>query len=91
MHWISRNLAVEKLFNLFRRVDAEMKFRNYFPRDSDLQKSKHPPPVVPKFEDPVATDPLQVVGAEVLYKNANLFLCSSARSLLWKHLMIFLS
>lgn len=46
------------------KADAEMKFRNYFPRDSDLQKAKHPPPVIPKFEDPVATDPLQVTGAE---------------------------
>lgn len=42
-----------------------MRFRNYFPRDDDLQKAKHPPPVIPKFEDPVATDPLQVAGAEV--------------------------
>jgi len=43
---------------------SEMRFRNYFPRDDDLQKAKHPPPVIPKFEDPVATDPLQVAGAE---------------------------
>lgn len=42
-----------------------MRFRNYFPRDDDLQKAKHPPPVIPKFEDPVATDPLQVAGVEV--------------------------
>ena len=53
------------------RADAEMKFRNYFPRDSDLQKAKHPPPIIPKFEDPVATDPLQVTGAEVFYENAH--------------------
>lgn len=44
-----------------------MKFRNYFPRDGELQKAKHPPPVIPKFEDPVATDPLQVTEAEVFY------------------------
>lgn len=43
-----------------------MRFRNYFPRDDDLQKAKHPPPVIPKFEDPVATDPLQVAGSEVI-------------------------
>lgn len=44
--------------------DTGIKFRNYFPRDSDLQKAKHAPPVIPKFEDPVATDPLQVAGGE---------------------------
>lgn len=60
-------MVVEEVIQSLCREDAEMKFRNYFPRDSDLQKSKHPPPVIPKFEDPVATDPLQVAGAEVLY------------------------
>lgn len=58
-------MIVEKLIELLCR-DAEMKFRNYFPRDSDLQKAKHPPPVIPKFEDPVATDPLLVAEVEVL-------------------------
>ncbi|KAG0602098.1 hypothetical protein M758_11G160200 [Ceratodon purpureus] len=45
-------------------ADGEMRFRNYFPRDSDLQKAKHPPPVIPRFEDPVTVEPLQVTGAE---------------------------
>ncbi|KAH9555255.1 hypothetical protein CY35_08G105400 [Sphagnum magellanicum] len=42
----------------------EMKFRNYFPRDQQLQQNKHPPPMVPKFEDPVAKAPLETNGAE---------------------------
>jgi hypothetical protein len=42
-----------------------MKFRNYFPRDQQLQQNKHPPPMVPKFEDPVAKAPLETNGAEV--------------------------
>jgi hypothetical protein len=42
-----------------------MKFRNYFPRDQQLQQNKHPPPMVPKFEDPVAKAPLETTGAEV--------------------------
>jgi hypothetical protein len=42
-----------------------MKFRNYFPRDQQLQQNKHLPPMVPKFEDLVAKTPLETNGAEV--------------------------
>uniref|UniRef100_A0A2P2L1L3 Coiled-coil domain-containing protein 12 isoform X1 n=1 Tax=Rhizophora mucronata TaxID=61149 RepID=A0A2P2L1L3_RHIMU len=34
-----------------------MKFRNYVPQDKDLQEGKIAPPVLPKFEDPVALAP----------------------------------
>lgn len=34
-----------------------MKFRNYVPRDKQLQEGKLAPPVLPKFEDPVAEAP----------------------------------
>ncbi|XP_010248829.1 PREDICTED: coiled-coil domain-containing protein 12 isoform X2 [Nelumbo nucifera] len=34
-----------------------MKFRNYLPHDKQLQEGKLAPPVLPKFEDPVATEP----------------------------------
>lgn len=34
-----------------------MKFRNYVPHDKQLQEGKVAPPVLPKFEDPVATEP----------------------------------
>lgn len=34
-----------------------MKFRNYVPHDKQLQEGKLPPPVLPKFDDPVAAAP----------------------------------
>jgi hypothetical protein len=34
-----------------------MKFRNYVPHDKQLQEGKLAPPVLPKFEDPVAAAP----------------------------------
>ena len=34
-----------------------MKFRNYVPHDKQLQEGKVAPPVLPKFEDPVAAAP----------------------------------
>lgn len=34
-----------------------MKFRNYVPHDKQLQEGKLPPPVLPKFEDPVEAAP----------------------------------
>jgi len=34
-----------------------MKFRNYVPHDKELQEGKLAPPVLPKFEDPIATAP----------------------------------
>ncbi|KAJ8749911.1 hypothetical protein K2173_013826 [Erythroxylum novogranatense] len=34
-----------------------MKFRNYVPQDKELQEGKIDPPVLPKFEDPVAVEP----------------------------------
>ena len=37
-----------------------MKFRNYVPHDKELQEGKLVPPVLPKFEDPVATEPPQL-------------------------------
>ncbi|GFY95679.1 hypothetical protein Acr_10g0010640 [Actinidia rufa] len=35
-----------------------MKFRNYLPHDKQLQEGKLAPPVLPKFEDPVAIVPV---------------------------------
>ncbi|KAA8549645.1 hypothetical protein F0562_001337 [Nyssa sinensis] len=35
-----------------------MKFRNYLPHDKHLQEGKLAPPVLPKFEDPVALVPI---------------------------------
>ncbi|KAI3724573.1 hypothetical protein L2E82_36354 [Cichorium intybus] len=37
--------------------DVNVKFRNYLPHDKQLQEGKLAPPVLPKFEDPVATEP----------------------------------
>ncbi|KAK1384122.1 mRNA splicing factor, Cwf18 [Heracleum sosnowskyi] len=37
--------------------NISMKFRNYLPHDKQLQEGKLAPPVLPKFEDPVATEP----------------------------------
>lgn len=34
-----------------------MKFRNYVPQDKQLQEGKLAPPVLPQFEDPIATAP----------------------------------
>ncbi|KAK3032779.1 hypothetical protein RJ639_035724 [Escallonia herrerae] len=36
---------------------VSMKFRNYLPHDKELQEGKLAPPVLPKFEDPVAAEP----------------------------------
>ncbi|KAK9167070.1 hypothetical protein Scep_002261 [Stephania cephalantha] len=35
-------------------MNLNMKFRNYLPHDKQLQEGKLAPPVLPKFEDPVA-------------------------------------
>ncbi|XP_059647229.1 uncharacterized protein LOC132293679 isoform X2 [Cornus florida] len=37
--------------------NLNMKFRNYVPHDKQLQEGKLAPPVLPKFEDPVAAAP----------------------------------
>lgn len=37
--------------------NPSMKFRNYLPHDKELQEGKLAPPVLPKFEDPVAAAP----------------------------------
>ncbi|PIA29996.1 hypothetical protein AQUCO_05800224v1 [Aquilegia coerulea] len=37
--------------------NLNMKFRNYLPHDKDLQEGKLNPPVLPKFEDPIAAAP----------------------------------
>ncbi|XWS07982.1 hypothetical protein CRYUN_Cryun41cG0037800 [Craigia yunnanensis] len=37
--------------------NPSMKFRNYVPHDKLLQEGKVAPPVLPKFEDPVAAEP----------------------------------
>ncbi|KAG6625138.1 coiled-coil domain-containing protein 12 isoform X1 [Carya illinoinensis] len=37
--------------------NLNMKFRNYVPHDKQLQDGKLAPPVLPKFEDPVAAAP----------------------------------
>ncbi|GAA0148752.1 RNA splicing factor [Lithospermum erythrorhizon] len=34
--------------------NVSVKFRNYLPHDKQLQDGRLPPPVLPKFEDPVA-------------------------------------
>ncbi|KAK6931984.1 mRNA splicing factor Cwf18-like [Dillenia turbinata] len=39
--------------------NVNMKFRNYLPHDKELQEGKVAPPVLPKFEDPVASAPPQ--------------------------------
>ncbi|XP_023520254.1 coiled-coil domain-containing protein 12-like [Cucurbita pepo subsp. pepo] len=41
-------------------TNLSMKFRNYVPHDKELQEGKLVPPVLPKFEDPVATEPPQL-------------------------------
>eukprot|EP00262_Sarcandra_glabra_P007715 TRINITY_DN20623_c0_g1_i1.p1 TRINITY_DN20623_c0_g1~~TRINITY_DN20623_c0_g1_i1.p1 ORF type:complete len:152 (-),score=57.00 TRINITY_DN20623_c0_g1_i1:306-761(-) len=38
-------------------TSLNMKFRNYLPHDKQLQEGKLAPPVLPKFEDPVAAAP----------------------------------
>ncbi|WCJ34700.1 Coiled-coil domain-containing protein 12 [Euphorbia peplus] len=38
--------------------NAVMKFRNYVPQTKELQEGKLAPPVLPKFEDPVAAVPV---------------------------------
>ncbi|XP_076948558.1 uncharacterized protein LOC143620849 [Bidens hawaiensis] len=37
--------------------EVNVKFRNYLPHDKELQEGKLAPPKLPKFEDPVATEP----------------------------------
>ena len=44
-----------------------MKFRNYVPHDKQLQEAKLAPPVLPKFEDPVAAAPPPSENKEVCY------------------------
>ncbi|XP_022155131.1 uncharacterized protein LOC111022269 isoform X2 [Momordica charantia] len=41
-------------------TNLSMKFRNYVPHDKELQEGKLAPPVLPKFEDPVANEPPQL-------------------------------
>lgn len=42
----------------------DMKFRNYLPRDKNLQQNRVAPPTIPKFDDPVATAPSATNGIE---------------------------
>ena len=44
-----------------------MKFRNYVPQDKELQEGKLAPPVLPKFEDPVAAAPPPSEKEEVIF------------------------
>ncbi|KAI3982809.1 hypothetical protein MKX01_010292 [Papaver californicum] len=37
--------------------NQSLKFRNYLPHDEKLQESKLAPPILPKFEDPIAAAP----------------------------------
>ncbi|KAL5982990.1 hypothetical protein ACLOJK_017070 [Asimina triloba] len=46
-----------------------MKFRNYLPHDVQLQEGKVAPPVLPKFEEPVAAAPLPTEKAEDPFVN----------------------
>ncbi|XP_058097798.1 uncharacterized protein LOC131242874 isoform X2 [Magnolia sinica] len=46
-----------------------MKFRNYLPHDTHLQEGKVAPPVLPKFEDPVASAPPQPEKVEDPFVN----------------------
>lgn len=48
-----------------------MKFRNYLPHDKQLQEGKLAPPKLPKFEDPVASEPPAEEKKEVSF----VFLC----------------
>ena len=41
-----------------------VRFRNYIPRDKELQPNKVIPPSIPKFDDPVAAAPISN-GTEV--------------------------
>lgn len=45
--------------------NVSMKFRNYLPHDKQLQEGRVAPPVLPKFEDPVATAPPRQEKKEV--------------------------
>jgi hypothetical protein len=78
------------IWNCREEEGREMKFRNYFPRDQQLQQNKHPPPMVPKFEDPVAKAPLETNGAEVnksiLCSLFVLFVCT----VLWSKLSVLM-
>ncbi|KAK9096412.1 hypothetical protein Sjap_021909 [Stephania japonica] len=47
-------------------MNLNMKFRNYLPHDKQLQEGKLAPPVLPKFEDPVATTNLPSKTTEVV-------------------------
>ncbi|KAK8579675.1 hypothetical protein V6N13_142845 [Hibiscus sabdariffa] len=46
--------------------NPSMKFRNYVPYDKQFQEGKVAPPVLPKFEDPVAATPPASEEKEVL-------------------------
>lgn len=52
--------------------NVNMKFRNYLPHDKQLQEGKLAPPVLPKFEDPVATEPPEQDDKEVSRQSKNL-------------------
>lgn len=60
---------INKLLCLFWLIccrNPDMKFRNYVPHDKQLQEGKVAPPVLPKFEDPVAAMPPPSEKKEVL-------------------------
>lgn len=51
-----------------------MKFRNYVPHDKQLQEGKLAPPVLPKFEDPVAAAPPPSAEEVIDYFHYGIFL-----------------
>ncbi|OMO96841.1 mRNA splicing factor, Cwf18 [Corchorus capsularis] len=53
----SAQAAEDKADETNEEDNLSMKFRNYVPHDKLLQEGKVAPPVLPKFEDPVAAAP----------------------------------
>lgn len=54
-----------------------MKFRNYVPHDKQLQEGKVSPPVLPKFEDPIAAAPLPSAEEVIDYFHCEILWISS--------------
>ncbi|KAJ7564751.1 hypothetical protein O6H91_02G031700 [Diphasiastrum complanatum] len=44
--------------------EKELRFRNYMPRNEELQKNRKEAPKLPKFDDPIAKDPSDITRTE---------------------------
>ncbi|KAK9162684.1 hypothetical protein Syun_003586 [Stephania yunnanensis] len=62
-------------------MNLNMKFRNYLPHDKQLQEGKLAPPVLPKFEDPVATSNLPSETTELHHPGPFCEYCSKEAQL----------